>query len=208
MVDAQIRPNQVDDEVALHAIRATPREAFIPRALHGVAYSDGDLPLGGGRFVMEPLVLARLLQAAAIQADDVALAVGCATGYSAAVLSHMAGAVVAVESESELIDKATENLSDLGIDTVAVMQADLKAGYPKQAPFDLIFFDGAIDDIPAEIADQLAENGRLVAIVKAAGDVGRGVLMTRRNGVLNRRDVFNADIPYLPGFEPAALFKF
>ena len=208
MVDTQIRPNQVDDEVALDAILATPREAFLPRALHGVAYSDGDLPLGGGRFVMEPLVLARLLQAAAIQADDIVLAIGCATGYSAAVLSHMAGTVVAVESESALVEKATNNLSGLEIDTVAVMQSDLKKGYPKQGPFDLVFFDGAVDQIPADISDQLAENGRLVAVIKAAGEVGKGVLMTRRNGALNQRDVFNADIPYLPGFEPAAEFEF
>ena len=113
MVDTQMRPNQVDDEIALNAILVTPREAFVPRVLHGVAYSDGDLPLGGGRFVMEPLVLARLLQAAAIQADDIVLAIGCATGYSAAVLSHMAGAVVAVESDGGLVEKATENLSGL-----------------------------------------------------------------------------------------------
>jgi len=208
MVDTQIRPNQVDDEIALNAILATPREAFIPRALHGVAYSDANLSLGGGRFVMEPLVLAQLLQAAAIQAEDIVLAIGCATGYSAAVLSHMAGTVVAIESESVLVEKATDNLSGLEIDTVAVMQNELKKGYPTQAPFDTIFFDGAVDEIPTDIADQLAENGRLVAVVKADGDVGKGVLMTRRNGKLNRREVFNAEIPYLPGFKPAAAFEF
>jgi protein-L-isoaspartate(D-aspartate) O-methyltransferase len=107
-----------------------------------------------------------------------------------------------------LVEKATENLSGLEIDTVAVMESDLKKGYSKQAPFDLIFFDGAVDDIPVEISEQLAENGRLVAVVKAAGGAGKGVLMTRRNGALNQRDVFNADIPYLPGFEPAAAFEF
>ena len=208
MVNSQIRPNQVDDEIALNAISATPREVFIPKALHGVAYVDEDIPLGGGRFLMEPLVLARLLQAAEIQADDMVLAIGCATGYSAAVLSHMAGAVVVVESDSALAEKATENLSSLEIDTIAVMECDLQKGYPKQAPFDVIFFDGAVDRIPTSISDQLAENGRLVAVVKANGEVGEGILMTRHSGSLGQRRVFNANIPYLPGFEPAAGFEF
>ena len=208
MVNSQIRPNQVDDQIALNALSATPREVFIPTALHGIAYVDEDIPLGGGRFLMEPLVLARLLQAAAVQADDMVLAIGCATGYSAAVLSHMAGAVVAVESDSALAKKATENLSSLEIDTISVMESDLQKGYSKQAPFDVIFFDGAIGKIPTKISGQLGENGRLVAVVKANGDVGEGILMTRRNGSLGQRRVFNANIPYLPGFEPAVGFEF
>lgn len=208
MVKSQIHPNQVDDEVVLAAIMATPREVFLPKNLHGIAYVDDDLPLGDGRFLMEPLVLARLLQAAAVDANDVALVIGCPTGYTAAVLARMASAVVAVECDEKLASRVTDELTRQGIDTVAVIQGDLNSGYAKQAPFDVILFDGAVNDVPDFIANQLAEGGRLVTVVKSNGDVGKGTMITRRNGALGRRELFDANIPYLPGFEPKKDFEF
>ena len=208
MVKSQIRPNQVDDEFVLAALSATPREAFLPKALHGICYVDEDLPLGNGRFLMEPLVLARLLQAAAVQPDDVALVIGCSTGYSAAVLSRLASAVVALENDHALAERAGEVINRLEIDTVAVVEGDPHAGYPKQAPFDVILFDGAVDRIPAAVAGQLADGGRLVAVVGDGKGMGRGTLMRNINGVKGAREVFGASIPFLPGFEPAEAFEF
>ncbi len=208
MVKSQIRPNRVDDEFVLAALSATPREAFLPKALHGICYVDEDLPLGDGRFMMEPLVLARLLQAAAVQPDDVALVIGCSTGYSAAVLSRMAGAVVALESDPALAKRAGEIISRLEIDTVAVVEGDPHAGYPKQAPFDVILFDGAIDRIPPAVAGQLADGGRLVAVVRDGKGLGRGTVMRNIDGVKGTREIFDANIPFLPGFEPDTAFEF
>lgn len=208
MVKSQIRPNRVDDEFVLAALSATPREAFLPKALHGICYVDEDLPLGDGRYMMEPLVLARLLQAAAVQPDDVALVIGCSTGYSAAVLSRMAGAVVALESDPALAKRAGEIISRLEIDTVAVVEGDPHAGYPKQAPFDVILFDGAIDRIPPAVAGQLADGGRLVAVVRDGMGLGRGTVMRNVHGVKGTREIFDANIPFLPGFEPDTAFEF
>jgi len=208
MVKSQIRPNQVDDEVVLEAMLATPREAFLPKALHGIAYVDEDLPLGNGRFMMEPLVLARLLQAAVAKPDDIGLVIGCATGYTPAVLSRMVSAVVAVESEPGLVQKSSTDLTDQGIDTVAVIEGSLSAGYAKQAPFDVILFDGAVDEVPEEIAAQLAEGGRLLAVVRKGPRSGQGVIIARNKGILSRRELFDANIPYLPGFEPKKEFEF
>ena len=208
MVKSQIRPNRVDDEFVLAALSSTPREAFAPKAQHGICYVDEDLPLGGGRFMMEPLVLARLLQAANVQPDDVALIVGCATGYSAAVLSRLASAVVALESDPAMATRAGEILSRLEIDTVAVVEGNLRAGYPKQAPFDVILFDGAIDQIPPAVATQLGEGGRLVAVVRDGEGIGRGTLMRNMNGLRGIREVFDASIPFLPGFQPRPAFEF
>lgn len=208
MVDSQIRPNRVNDGNVLAAMAEMPREAFLPKALHGVAYVDEDLPIGKGRYLMEPLVLARLLQAAAIQPSDVALIIGCGTGYSVAIASRLASAVVAIESDAKLAQAAGDTLTGLGFDTVAVMPGDLKAGYAKQAPFDVILFDGAIAEVPESIAEQLAEGGRLVAVVRPGQGVGKAVVVARENGLLSRREVFDANIPWLPGFEPVSQFVF
>lgn len=207
MVVNQILTNRVTDPLVIAAMEKVPREAFVPEAVKGIAYVDEAVPLGHGRYLMEPLVLARLLQEAQVTANDVVLDIGCGTGYAAALLAKMASTVVALESNTDLAAKATEILAELGIDTVAVVEGPLEEGYPKQAPYDVIFFGGAALQIPAKISDQLADGGRLVAIVAKDGVV-RGTVMTRRKGVLSHREVFDAGTPPLPGFAPEPAFVF
>jgi len=207
MVESQIRPNRVTDERLIAAMAAVPREAFVPKELRGVAYVDEAIAIGEGRYLMEPMVIARLMQAAAPTAGDLALSIGCGTGYAAAVLSQLVGAVVAVESDSALAQQATRTLTGMGIDTVAVIEGGLRDGFPDQAPFDIIFFDGAVGEIPESVSSQLAEGGRLVAVVAGNG-VGKGVQVTRRRGILTSREVFDAGTPLLPGFERKRAFVF
>lgn len=207
MVESQIRPNRVTDEKLIAAFAKIPREEFVPRQLRGVAYVDEAVPLGEGRHLMEPMVLARLIQTAAPAAGDLALVVGCGTGYGAAILSHLVGAVVALEHDPGLAQQATQTLGALGIDTVAVIAGALDNGCPDQAPFDVILFDGAVPEIPETIASQLAEGGRLVAVV-AGSRIGKASLMTRRRGVLTSREVFDAGTPILPGFQRKSAFVF
>jgi protein-L-isoaspartate(D-aspartate) O-methyltransferase len=156
---------------------------------------------------MEPLVTARLIQAAEPKAQDLALVIGCGTGYGAAVLSHLAGTVVAVESDGGLAKEANQILSGLGMDTVAVMEGHLEKGYRKQAPYDVIFFNGAVADVPEAISSQLAEGGRLVAVVSKDG-VGKAMLLTRHHDQVSSREVFDAGTPLLPGFERSESFVF
>jgi len=207
MVESQIRPNRVTDPYVLDAIAALPREAFVPKSLAGVAYVDEAIPIGGGRYLMEPMVLARLLQAAEVQEDDIALLVGCGSGYEAAVLSHLASTVVALESDPELAESASDLMSELGIDTVAVVDGGFAQGFARQAPYDVIIFNGAVSEIPVAILEQLSEGGRLVAIV-GEGPMGKGTLVTKNSGVLSSRVVFDAGTPLLTGFEPAPSFSF
>ena len=134
MVDSQILPNRVTDPRIIAAMESLPREAFVPEDRKGVAYVDEAIPVGNGRHLMEPMVVARLLQTAEPNEDDVALVVGSATGYTAAVLAKMISAVVVVESDAGLVAQASSTLSELGIDNVAVMEGALSEGYPKQAP--------------------------------------------------------------------------
>jgi protein-L-isoaspartate(D-aspartate) O-methyltransferase len=207
MVDNQIRTNRVTDPLVISAMEELPREAFVPEELRGIAYVDEAVSLGHGRFLMEPMVLARLLQEAEVTSGDLVLDIGCGTGYAAAVLARLASTVVALESDPGLAVKATETLAELGIDTVAVVEGPLNDGYPKQAPYDVIVFGGSVDEIPQGILEQLAEDGRLVAVV-GANDMGRGTVITRRKGLLSRREVFDAGTPPLPGFTPASTFAF
>jgi protein-L-isoaspartate(D-aspartate) O-methyltransferase len=207
MVESQLRPNKVTNPAVLDAFAAVTREAHVPASLRGVAYVDEDIPLGGGRFLMEPMILARLVQAASPQPDDAALVVGADTGYSAAILGRLVSRVVALESDGALAQQATRALRGQAVSNVTVVEGQLSAGAPQLAPFDVILFGGSVDAVPPAAIDQLAENGRLVAVVIVAG-VGRAKLMTRTGGAMASRIQFDAALPRLPGLEAASAFVF
>jgi protein-L-isoaspartate(D-aspartate) O-methyltransferase len=208
MVESQVRPNKVTDPRLLDALLDVPRELFVPERLRGVAYVDEDVPLGRARFLMEPMVLGRLVQIAAVKASDAVLEVGGATGYGAAVLARLAARVVALESEPELGRPAETNLRRLGIANAKVVIGPLSGGYTADAPYDVILFGGAVERIPAGVTEQLAEGGRLVAVVAAPGEPGRATLITRVGGALSRRVVFDAGTPVLPGLQLEPGFAF
>ena len=208
MIEGQIRPNKVTDGRVLAAMAEVPRERFVPKKLQGAAYVDEDLAVAPGRYLMEPAVFARLLQAAAIAPTDLVLDIGCATGYSTAVLARLAATVVAVESDGGLAKTAVALLAELDADNAVVVEGELKAGYAKQAPYDAIVLGGAVEQVPPAITDQLAEGGRLAAVVADGSSVGVGVLMLRARGALLRRVLFDAAVPPLPGFEAERGFVF
>ena len=208
MVENQVRTNKVTDPVLIAAMAETPRELFVPRGLRGVAYVDEDIAVAPGRYLMEPMVVARLLQLAEVQPTDIALDIGCATGYSTALLARLCDTVVGVESDHDLAARATAVLADLGVDNAAVVEGRLTEGYPKQAPYDVILFSGAVSEVPGSIARQLAEGGRIVAVIDRGTGVGRGTVFTLKGGVLSGREVFDAATPLLPEFEPQPGFVF
>lgn len=208
MVESQLRTNKVTDPRILKAMAEIPREAFVPERLRGVAYVDEDIALGDGRFLMEPMVFARLVQAAGILPGDVVLEIGCGCGYGTAVLSRLASTVVALESSAPLAGSAAAMLSAHGVDNAIVVDGRLAEGHPAQAPYDVIVFSGAIVDVPAGIKQQLTEGGRMVAVVRSEGGPGRAMLWTRRAGVVGARVLFDANTPLLPEFSPVRGFAF
>ncbi len=220
MVENQIRANRVHDSRLIAAFADIPREVFVAKSHKPIAYLDECIPLGGsGRFIMEPMLTARLMQAAAITPLDVVLEIGGASGYTAALLARLASTVVALECDPDLAATAQEALTALEIDTVSVVQGALADGYPQQAPYDVIFFNGAIAAVPDSISAQLAEDGRLLAVLdpgrpgngpgNAPGyGFGKAILMSRRDGILSSRELFECTTPTLPGFAPSPSFVF
>lgn len=208
MIESQLRPSKVIDARVLGAFAGIRRELFVSDHLRMVAYVDEDLPLGRGRFLMEPMVAARLLQAAAIERTDTVLIIGAGTGCEAALAARLARSVVALEEDPELARRAREALVEHSIASVSVVEGPLPQGYRQRAPYDVMLFSGAVAEVPSEIESQLAEGGRLLAVLKSANGIGRAVLRTRTGGVVSQRILFDAATPLLPGFLPRPAFVF
>jgi len=204
MIDSQIRPSDVTDIRVLAALGTVARENFVPRAARALAYADVSVEVAPGRFLMEPRCFAKLLQLAAITADDRILDVGCATGYSAAVLARLGGKVVALEQDADLLRIASEGLSATPI---VLVQGALIEGAKAEGPFDVIVVEGAIEQVPETLLSQLAEGGRLVAVMND-GPQGKATLFLKENGGIGRRAVFDAAVPVLAGFKKMMGFVF
>lgn len=208
MVQGQLLPRRVVDPRVLDVMSVLPRELFVPKSKRGLAYMDEALPLGHDRYLMEPNLLARLLQAAEIEPGDMALWIGCGAGYGVAVLARLCSTVVTVESDSELTAGAIEAFAELAIDNVVVEEGGLDQGCANQAPYDVIVFGGSVPAIPQAITRQLAEGGRLVAVLSGPESVGRAVRMVRLGDVVSETDLFDAGTPPLPGFGKKKGFVF
>jgi protein-L-isoaspartate(D-aspartate) O-methyltransferase len=207
MVDGQIRTADVTNLELLAAMQAVPRELFVPPALAAQAYSDGEIKLGNGRVLLRPMTLAKLIQAANVRPDDRVLDVGCGTGYSSAVLSHLGAFVVALEEDATLARLAEAALSAAGARRARFVEGPLTAGWPAEAPFDVILFDGATEVVPNELGGQLKPQGRLTAVF-GSGPAGKAMIYRRIEDQLVGRPVFDAAAPVLPGFAALPAFVF
>ena len=210
MVDCQIRPNRVTDPRVLDAMRRLPREDFLPPALAAMAYLDEDLPLGHGRVLMEPLVIARLVQMARIRQGDRVLVAGAGVGYGAAIVAACEAQVTALEEDDALLAIALKVLPRLA-PGVRVVNGLLSAGLPDGGPYDAIVIEGAVTSIPAVYASQLAPGGRLVTVIAATGSAGGRAILAEpiADGQrLRSREMFDCTTPLLPSLRPAAAFVF
>ncbi len=211
MVDGQVRTTDVTSIPVLDAMLTVPREAFVPAARQSLAYIDEDLLISGegstARYLMEPSPFAKLVQLADVRSGDVVLDVGGGNGYSAAVLSRLASSVIALESDAALAERSAAKLAALGYDNVAVVQGPLADGCAAEAPYDVIFVGGSVQQLPDSLTAQLRDGGRLV-VVEGTGNAGVARLYVKSNGIASGRHAFNAAVKPLPGFERIPAFEF
>lgn len=211
MVDCQVRPSDVTDIRIIDAMLALPREAFVPPTQRKLAYLDLDLDVSDGgparRYLIKPAVTAKMLQAADIGDTDHVLVAGCATGYTAALVAKLAGRVTATEAVPALAAKAQDVLAQLGLGNVTVRAADVAAGDPANAPYDVIVLDGATEITPEHLYQQLRDGGRLVGVF-AQTRPPRAMIVTRSHGDFGNRALFDASVPVLPGLERVPAFVF
>ena len=196
MVENQLRPSHIDDPRVLEAMGSVEREAFLPVSLKSIAYGDDDIDLGGGRFLIEPLALAKMIQTAGIKPDDVALVIGCSTGYVPAVVCRLCATTFMLADDPANAEKLDANLAKLNCDNVIIETGVVSEGLPKQAPFDVIIAAGALGAIPHDWQSQLSDNGRMSAIVRHGG-FGKVTLVTRLSHGFDVIEPFDASIPYL-----------
>jgi protein-L-isoaspartate(D-aspartate) O-methyltransferase len=215
MLESQIRTNRVTDPAIIAAMLDLPRERFVPSAWRALAYSDRAIPLdavarepaGQTRVMLPPMALARLLQAARVMPGDVALCVGCNTGYGSAVLARLAAAVTALEEDDGLARLAADNLAAEAAGRAEVVRGPLAEGFAAKGPYDVILIEGGVERLPDGFAGQLKEDGRLVTIVCNAG-TSRGEILRRAGSRLSGFPLFDAVAPVLAGFAQPAEFVF
>jgi protein-L-isoaspartate(D-aspartate) O-methyltransferase len=207
MVEGQVRTADVTDADLLDAMLTLPRERFLPPSLAPLAYLDADIPIAKGRALLKPMVLAKLIQAARVRRQDRVLDVGCATGYSAAVLARLAGSVIALEEDADLARQAKEALAAVGAAGVEVVVGPLTAGWPAGGPYDAILLDGATEIAPEMLGSQLKPDGRLLCVYGRA-PAAKGTIFPMIEGHLVGRPIFDAAARLLPGFVAPPAFVF
>ncbi|MEL7166243.1 MAG: protein-L-isoaspartate O-methyltransferase [Pseudomonadota bacterium] len=206
MVDTQVRPADVTKFPIIDAMLTIKREDFVPAALREAAYVGENLEIGDNRVMLEPRTFAKMLDMLNIAPHELVLDVGAAHGYSAAVISRLAQAVVALEDDADLSKDAEDALIEAGIDNVATHEGPLTEGAADLGPYDVIIVEGGINTLPAALADQLKENGRVGALFME-GALGEVRLGQKLNGRIVWRRAFNAGAPVLPGFDAQSAFQ-
>jgi protein-L-isoaspartate(D-aspartate) O-methyltransferase len=207
MVETQVRPNDVTDPRIHAAMGSVARERFVPTARRAIAYADLPVEIAQGRYLPDPRTFGKLLQLAGVQATDKVLDVACGTGYSSVVIAHLAKSVVALEQDADLVRMASDLVAASGASNVTVVQGGLTEGCKTKAPFDVIFINGSVEAVPDSLLNQLAEGGRLAAIVRQ-GTQGRAQLFVREKGGIGSREDFDSGTPLLTGFRKVVGFVF
>jgi protein-L-isoaspartate(D-aspartate) O-methyltransferase len=203
MVDGQLRPSRVTEPRLLAAFQELPRHPFVPEAMRARSHADQDVPLPGGRALIAPMKLARLLQALAVRPGERVLVAAAGPGYGAALLARLDAQVTALEDAPELLALARAAAPGLRLE-----EADPAAGWPGGAPYDAILVEGAVPELPHALAAQLAEGGRLATVLRPPGTPGIAVLARRAGGAVSVLELFDCTAPLLPAFAPRPAFAF
>ena len=210
MVEGQLKPGGVRDYALTKMIGTVSREAFVAADVRAVAYADRELPSQAGdarRQLLAPLTFARLAELASLGGDDVVLDIAGGTGYSAAVIAGLVNTVIALEDDEAFCEKAGAIWQDIGVDNAVAVHGPLAEGQKKQAPFNVIFINGCVAEVPQDLLAQLVDAGRLVCVQEVDG-AQKATIYTRIGDSFARRVAFDIRAPELESFKPAPKFEF
>lgn len=207
LVESQVRPNNVTDPSVISAFATVEREAFLPKSKQAIAYSELELPTTAGRALWAARDQSKLLQAMDLESSDLALVIGAAEGYSAALIGQIVETVIALESDDAVTDETTDRLLTLGHDKIACVTGSLEAGYPSEGPYDAIYVNGSVSVVPDTWLSQLAVGGRLGVVVRE-GDRGSARIYTTNGTTTSYRSVFECVPPHLSELDPEPDFTF
>ena len=209
MVENQIRANKVTSLNVINAFLDVPREKFVPDALQEISYVDEDIQLSRNRFMMKPMILARLFQSLNLKGNENILHVGSNSGYGSAILSRMCSSVISLESDKKLFETSIHIFSNMGFDNVVPLHGSMENGVEKEAPFDIIFIEGSIETEPKCLFSQLNENGKLIAIIRPANiKIGKAKLFFKISNEIGLENLFDAQVSKLSIFKSKTKFSF
>ena len=209
MVENQIRANKVTNLSVINAFKDVPREKFVPDSLQEISYVDEDIQLSRNRFMMKPMILARLFQSLNLQGNENILHVGSNTGYGSAILSRMCSSVISLESDKKLFEKSIHAFSNMGFDNVVPLHGSMESGVEKEAPFDIIFIEGSIETEPNGLFTQLNNNGKLIAIIRPVNiKIGKAKLFFKIRDEIGKENLFDAQVSKLSIFKSKTKFSF
>ena len=211
MIDRQLKPIGVNNELILDAFKNIPRELFLDKDKKSIAYHEGNIQIKEGRWLLSAGLIGRLIHSVSVSKEDVILEIGSCTGYATAVLEKLSSLVVGVEEDAELRTKANELLSKIGADSSIVIKGDHSLGSIKSAPYDKIFIFGSVQAIPDVLFSQLADNGRIICGIKDKNNFqsyGKAVVFKKNKGIVSSSTVFNVNIPAMSGFDQNCVFEF
>ena len=211
MIDRQLKPIGVNNELILDAFKSVPRELFVDKGSISIAYHEGNIEIKEGRWLLSAGLIGRLINSVSISKEDVILEIGSCTGYATAILEKLSSLVVGVEKDAELRNNANDLLSKIGADSSVIIGGEHFHGNIKSAPYDKIFIFGSVQSIPNELFDQLADNGRIICGIKAQNNTssyGKAVVFKKNKGIVSSSTIFNVNIPNMFGFNHKGVFEF
>ena len=209
MVDNQIRANKVTDLNIIDAFKYVQREKFVPNSLREISYIDEDIQLSRNRFMIKPMILARLFQSLSLNGNENILHIGSNTGYSSAILSRICSSVICIESDKKLFEISVNIFSEMGFDNVIPLHGSMENGVIKEAPFDIIFIEGSIEREPKSLFNQLNENGKLIVIIRPVNmKIGKAKLFFRKKNEIGIENLFDAQVSKLSIFKSNSKFSF
>ena len=208
MIDSQLRPTGVNDVRVIEAFMPVRREAFVGEAARARAYLDAGLAIAPGRVLMEPMLFGNLVMRAELEPSDRVLLIGAASGYEAAVIGRLVRQVIAVESDSALATAARAALSAEGAANVRVVDGPLALGWAADAPYDVLFLNGAAEELPSALVAQLMDGGRFAGVMRGAGGIGHAAAGRKGGGMIGVSHFMEAGGAPLPGFERPRGFRF